>query len=434
MKIHRAFAVVVLWMIVGSVHGQTANEQPSPPPPDPAVVARDAAAAAAVNADAARNAANAAHGAAAAARAAVEAARKDADADHRDLLAVAATSAIVSFVALALLSRVLFQRKPQPEPQPEETEIERHLKSLHAKLDATLSLVDEKLQKTSDVVADRLSATPFVTPGHLIPISARINKLQDELARVENEVVEIATRPSQGPPPSTRPAADPVALERQVLGEWWKVFRANAELSAVFDSAAQDSAWDPLLRELTKVVPPDLKPTFDAVTAPCREHRIVIQKIGLVPRLVSGDAERLPTDAEELRRTREFADLLQSVQWGSDASSRLTFRYKSWVTDTFLPFADLYLQRYQQARLESRHADLQPGVTLVRQLLRIAAVEPIEVTPGETPFDSTRHIGRSTTTDPRFADGVITGVVRNGFIEGGQQVIRQPEVIVNRTR
>ena len=70
----------------------------------------------------------------------------------------------------------------------------------------------------------------------------------------------------------------------------------------------------------------------------------------------------------------------------------------------------------------------------MREVLRVASVEPIDVTPGETLFDSARHVGRSTSNDPRFADGVITGVVRNGFIEGGRQVIRQPEVIVNRTR
>jgi len=95
---------------------------------------------------------------------------------------------------------------------------------------------------------------------------------------------------------------------------------------------------------------------------------------------------------------------------------------------------DLYLQRCQQAQIEKRDGATSEGLTLVRNMLRIAAVEPIEVTPGETLFDSTRHVGRSTSNDPRFADGVITGVVRNGFIEGGQLVIRQPEVIVNRMR
>src|SRR5262249_34473725 len=101
----------------------------------------------------------------------------------------------------------------------------------------------------------------------------------------------------------------------------------------------------------------------------------------------------------------------------------------------FLQFADLYLQRCQQARLEKRDgSELRDGLLLVRQVLHAADVEPIEVTPGETLFDSARHVGRSTTNDPRFADGVITGVIRNGFIEEGQQVIRQPEVIVNRMR
>jgi molecular chaperone GrpE (heat shock protein) len=41
-------------------------------------------------------------------------------------------------------------------------------------------------------------------------------------------------------------------------------------------------------------------------------------------------------------------------------------------------------------------------------------------------------MGRSTANNPNFADGIIVGVVRNGFIRGGREVIRQPEVIVNR--
>src|SRR5258708_7333392 len=177
------------------------------------------------------------------------------------------------------------------------------------------------------------------------------------------------------------------------------------------------------------VVPADLKSTFDAVAGPCREHRSLLQRIELIPRIVNGNFSRLTTDAEEIRRTRELASLLTS-----ELARALDFRIKSWVTDSFLPFADLYLQRCQQAQLEKSNGEMNEGLSLVRQMLHVAAVEPIDVKPGETIFDGTRHVGRSTSNDPRFPDGVITGVVRNGFIEGGQQVLRQPEVIVNRTR
>jgi len=64
-------------------------------------------------------------------------------------------------------------------------------------------------------------------------------------------------------------------------------------------------------------------------------------------------------------------------------------------------------------------------------VLQLADLQPVALIPGVTPFDSSRHVGRSTTSDARLANGVIAGVIRNGFVRG-QKVIRQPEVIVNR--
>jgi hypothetical protein len=222
--------------------------------------------------------------------------------------------------------------------------------------------------------------------------------------------------------------ADPVALEHEILAASWKQFRADRELSAAFDEAVRNRDWTGLIDDLKNAIPHDLEPAFDAVVGPCREHRTLVQRIELIPRVVSGEFPRLATDAAEVNRARELTNLLTP-----DNASRLDFRVERWVTDTFLPFADLYLQRYQQAQLEERVGELQTGRDLIRQLLQIATVEPIDVTPGETVFDSSRHVGRSTTNDPRFPDGVITAVIRNGFIEG-QQMIRQPEVIVNRLR
>jgi hypothetical protein len=348
--------------------------------------------------------------------------------ERRWLLRLAIASTALSLIAVVLLAVSLLRRKSRPKP--EEIELARRLNATSSKLDAALQLLDDRVQKNSDAIAARLAAASLVTPDHLSPIAADVARAREDLARLGQNLEEFATRPT----PAAAPATDQVALERQVLNEWWKLFRSNNELSSAFDSAAQDSTWVPLVKELARVVPAELKPTFDAVIAPCEEHWSLIQKIGLVPRLASGEAGMLATPAEEVRRTREFAGLLQTTQSSGNAPGRLSFRFKNWVTDHFLAFADLYLQRYQQARLENRDGELQKGVTLVLQLLRIAAVEPIGVTPGETRFDSTRHIGRSTSNDPRFADGVITGVVRNGFVEGGQQVIRQPEVIVNRMR
>jgi molecular chaperone GrpE (heat shock protein) len=273
---------------------------------------------------------------------------------------------------------------------------------------------------------EKFRAAELLTSAGLTPLTDRIDDLRDDVAELARLIEHTLATPPPEPP---RPAGDPIALEHQILSESWKQLRKNNELSAALDEALQDRAWTQLLDQLGNVVPGDLKPTFDAVIVPCREHRSLLQRIDLIPRILDGEIGRLTTDAEEIRRTRELASLLNS-----ELDRVLDFRVKSWVTDSFLPFADLYLQRCQQAQIEKRDGAMSEGLTLVRNMLRIAAVEPIDVTPGETLFDSTRHVGRSTSNDPRFADGVITGVVRNGFIEGGQLVIRQPEVIVNRMR
>jgi hypothetical protein len=240
------------------------------------------------------------------------------------------------------------------------------------------------------------------------------------------------------PAPAPTPVPDQVALEREMLEQAWRQFQDRKDLVAAFENAARDEAWKKiehaLLDELPKHVPDDLKGTFDAVVAPARDYHNLIIKISLVPRIVSGALQRLEHEAHEVRRTRELVTLLDSLQHSSTAAERLHFRTRSWITDTFLGFADLYLQRYQQAQLERRGEALQKGASIVRQVLGAAAVEPIDLTLGQTTFDSTRHVGRSTANDPRFSDGIVVGVVRNGFMEGGQLVIRQPEVIVNRTR
>jgi hypothetical protein len=289
----------------------------------------------------------------------------------------------------------------------------RDLQATAGKFAAVLQQIDEQLQSTRQALTEKVEAVSLLKHEHLASVRAAIAELRNDLgART----------------------SDPVALEHQLLCESWKQFSANPALRTAYDEAVGDAPWKPLLDQLPKSIPSDLQSSFEAVYAPCKEHREFVRKLSLLPRIVDREIPRRPNDVEELRRTRELGAILAAAQSGADGANPLNFRFKRWVTDTFLPFADLYLQRAQQADLEERGADLQQGAALIRQLLQIASVEAIEVQLGKTPFDSTRHIGRATSNDPRFADGVITGVVRNGFIEGGQQVIRQPEVIVNRMR
>jgi len=306
----------------------------------------------------------------------------------------------LSLIAVALLTLLLLRRKSETVG----------MADIASRLELAVTTLDQKLH-----------APNLLTVEALVPISEGLEELRAGMAGHTRAIEGVLAKPQS--------STDPIALEREILAQSWKKFHADRELSAALEDALEDRAWTELIDQLTNVVPADLKPTFDVVIAPCRDHRTLLQQMDLIPRVLNGTLQRQGSEAAEVWRTRELASLLTN-----ESTSRLGFRFKSWVTDTFLPFADLYLQRCQQSQLETGDPKLDAGASLVGQILSIAAVEPIDVTPGETQFDSTRHIGRSTSNDPRFADGVITGVIRNGFIEGGQEVIRQPEVIVNRLR
>jgi hypothetical protein len=352
-------------------------------------------------------------------------------------LAVAITLALVSIAAVILLIYVLVGRARSLWQGIEERL--QALASASADLKTVLTVCEMKLDRVETAqqeLAGQLqswgerfpASARILSPFDLDGVSAEIRELRNQVGRLEN-----------GHDPAAQPViADNATLEREALGESWKKFRQNEQLCAYVDNAAKDECWkqigDPLLMHLPKLVPDDLKPTLEAVLAPAREYNNLLVKISLIPKIVNGELPRLGNDAQELARTRDFAQLLAMSHHSSVIGDRLNFRLKNWVMDSFLVFADLYLQRYQQLQTENRQEALEEGVSIVRRVLRIAAVEPIEVKLGETPFDSARHIGRSTTSDARFSDGVIVGVVRNGFVESGNQIIRQPEVVVNRTR
>jgi molecular chaperone GrpE (heat shock protein) len=138
-------------------------------------------------------------------------------------------------------------------------------------------------------------------------------------------------------------------------------------------------------------------------------------------------------DVKDLLRIREcsiFLFLLQNTDLFAD---KLNFRLEKWVQEQFLGFADLFLRTYQEAQLNGGAADLETGRELVLRTLRVANLEPVEITLGKTPFDSSQHVGRSTASRLDLEDGTIASVVRNGFRQATDgTVMRQPEVIVNR--
>jgi len=266
------------------------------------------------------------------------------------------------------------------------------------------------------------------------PEQEKLSRSVDVLNRHVNAIYKMIGKPPEG----SKTTGSNINLEREILNESWKKFNKDKELTASIDRASKDDQWleirDPLLFQLPQAVPEDLRATFDAILAPARDYHNLTSKIALVPRLVSGDLPKLESEAQELTRIREFTHLLAMTLNSNLVADRLNFHLERWITDQFLSFADLFLQRFQQAQMEGKDASLEPGLRIVRQVLGVANLAPIELVLGETVFDSTKHIGRSTTSDTLFPDGVVMAAVRNGFMQGGQQVLRQPEVIVNRVR
>lgn len=371
------------------------------------------------------------------------------------LLLILTNFGLLAFLALTLL-KPRMRRAERAAAEREAAKLEARLKNLEtvgaaprvefelleARLDRTTQAMAAEVEQQVRPLLERISGLERRVPEPPPP-SPELDRIAQELENykrlamsVHQKVEALAAARSEIP---TLPPVKSLDLERDVLREIWNKSRENREIQAALENA-QDRRWeeirDPLLSELPRSVPEELRPTFVTVLAPARDFYTLVNKINLVPRLL-GDKpedrlEPLPTEAQELMRLRELVNLLTMIQNSNLMADRLNFRLERWIVDHFLAFADLFLQRYQQAQMEHGAARLEPGVQIVRRVLKLADLEPVDLTLGVTPFDSTRHIGRSTASDPSFASGIIVGVVRNGFVRGGQQVIRQPEVIVNR--
>jgi len=323
------------------------------------------------------------------------------------------------------------ERLGQPQPvMPSLATLERNLEDIKNQIRGQVEQGFEKSNTLLATVNPKILDLRLQLLGELSRIRQEIRNLPIELAK------SLATIRDKQPPASTPDSS--VSLERGILEETWNRFQqSHKEVLAAVDSTIRDDRWrkisDPLLVQLPKIVPEDLKPTFDAVTAPVKDFYNLQTKLSVAERLAKNDIGTVP-DVQELMRLREYTYLLVMIQNSNLLADRLSFRLEPWVTDHFLGFADLFLQKCQQAQMDNQEAQgqLQQGLQIVRQVLKIAELEPIEIVPGVTPFDSTRHVGRSTASDAKFGNGVIVGVIRNGFVRGGQKVIRQPEVIVNR--
>lgn len=230
-----------------------------------------------------------------------------------------------------------------------------------------------------------------------------------------------------------------IVLELEVLAAAWKRFaESNKDLSRSADSILREEDTNGLYRKLLVDLPAlvandeDLRAAGESAVAPVREFQALVSRISLIPKEIEGSLPNPDTPVKKLLRIRESSHLLSILLGSSLLLDKMHFRLDKWAGERFLSYADLFLKKYQDARREGRDATLEPGRTIVLQTLALAGLEPLDIVLGQTPFDSGKHVGRSTTNRPDMPDGTIASVVRNGFLHADGTVWRQPEVIVNR--
>ena len=346
-----------------------------------------------------------------------------------------AISVLLLLILTSVGLLVVYLRRQELEARKTLQELEAHVGSAVSKSEELGRRLDERRPEIPPQIEEQLGKLTERIAGIEQKVSVPPGA-PPELAGLAQELASVKEALGNGSKPPAAPDSL-LPLEREILKETWNKFRKNDEIRSVLANS-RDERWltvrEPLLLRLPQFVPEDLKPTFEAAVASAKDFHALTSKIGFVSRLVDDNNKIPPLDSEaqELMRLRELTGLLTMIQTSNLVADRLNFRLEPWIVDCFLGFADLFLQRYQKAQMEKRESQLQPGYEIVRQILKIADLEPVDLTLGVTPFDSARHIGRSTASDPNVASGVILGVIRNGFIRGGQHVIRQPEVIVNR--
>lgn len=231
---------------------------------------------------------------------------------------------------------------------------------------------------------------------------------------------------------------DLVDLELSSLKAGWEKYREQQRQVAILaESAASNPRFamihSDLLTDLPRAVGADerLLAACESLLDPVKDFYNFSVRVSRIPGPV--DPQVLQRDpGKVLMNIRERAQTLAFLQDGRSGTQRLSFDLEKWIREQFLSFADLLLRTYQEARLDGTSGNLEEGRALVLKILLEAGLEPVEIVLGQTSFDSSKHIGRSTASRPSMRDGTIASVVKNGFQQVGGPVVQQPEVIVNR--
>lgn len=301
------------------------------------------------------------------------------------------------------------------------------------------------------------------------------------LAGLEERLRRLEAAPTAAPPSVAElPFAGLLAAERGLLQRSWKPFAENhSDLVDLARQFGRDASGEParverslidrllgLPKALTEA--PELQRSASGVLAPLREyfsrlHRLsmsadLVREGGLQPaerdadpasrvaaaesgllRLVEQprptrspaalDAKTRERFEAEVLRIRDGLQLLTLLQTTDLADRIRSFNLKSWIRGDFVRFADELIR----ARQRGPAPGLEVAWEIIREALAHAGLQPVEIELGKTRFDSKVHIGRSDAHERDAQDGVIVGVVRNGFRDVlSEKYFQRPEVVVNR--
>lgn len=286
-------------------------------------------------------------------------------------------------------------------------------------------------------------ATPSQT------ILRRINRVEDFLSdtnkRVDAIKVELSRPPNEA---NNEHKSDEalIQLERNFLAQLWK--QAKSTLSREAAPTDQDQggpSWSRSLDIVCRDLPrnllkhPGLKENLERISAPAirlkhSQAKMNAIRASLLPRPSTEETPQQEGSSErELFRLRDYSLHLFHLLNTEEGRRLREFDLRQWIRQQFREFADQFFREYWEGQFLGRSPDLEDAKRLVEEILVQGGIEVIPTVPGRTRFDRSQHIGRSAESSQHHEDGVIVSVLRVGFRDAKKnQVIQQPEVVVNR--
>ena len=304
-----------------------------------------------------------------------------------------------------------------------------------------------ELKKSVQQVQKDIETLSMLT-GDIVRLNEKIEQVQIDMADMADmaDSGQIGEHGARGKIFSDKDAliSAITEMEHAVLTDKWDGFKKDNKELVLLAAKVRDSEEKRFYLQEVRVNLPrllegdeELLSFYNDTVVPLKEyfpqlltlanihHRLEIQDAAKTP------AARTETPAKELLRIRNWTQLLTTL---SSAETRkiLDFEPGKWVRKHFLEFADLFLRKYQQARLDNQSGELEKAYEIVLAVLEKGGVKPLVIELGKTLFDSKCHIARSTAKNDRFLDDAVVGVLRNGFEQSGRGIIQQPEVIINK--